>query len=90
MWMETTFCQSCGMPLNGNEELHGTNADGSKNADYCTYCYQEGKYTEDISMEDMIEFCVPHMVEGNPGISEEEARASMKVFFPKLMRWAAQ
>jgi len=88
--METTFCQSCGMPLNSDGELHGTNTDGSKNAEYCTYCYQEGKFTEDMSMEDMIEFCVPHMVESNPGISEDEARASMKVFFPKLKRWAAQ
>ena len=28
--METKFCQSCGMPLQKNEEL-GTNHDGSKN-----------------------------------------------------------
>ena len=28
--METKFCQSCGMPLQKNEEF-GTNHDGSKN-----------------------------------------------------------
>ena len=32
------FCQSCGMPL--TEEVLGTNADGSKNEDYCMYCYK--------------------------------------------------
>ena len=31
--MEQKFCQSCGMPL--TQEILGTNADGSKNEDYC-------------------------------------------------------
>ena len=35
--METKFCQSCGMPLQKNEEL-GTNHDGSKNEEY--HCAQ--------------------------------------------------
>lgn len=39
--METKFCQSCGMPLQKNEEL-GTNHDGSKNEEYCCYCYKDG------------------------------------------------
>lgn len=48
------FCQSCGMPL--DEGTRGTNADGSRNDDYCVYCYKEGKFTQDFSMEEMIEF----------------------------------
>lgn len=32
-----TICQSCRMPMD-REELFGTNADGSKNADYCMHC----------------------------------------------------
>jgi hypothetical protein len=32
------FCQSCGMPLSKGEDF-GTNAGGSKNDDYCVYCY---------------------------------------------------
>ena len=35
---EMNFCQSCGMPL--TEEVLGTNVDGSKNEDYCMYCYK--------------------------------------------------
>ena len=31
--MKQKLCQSCGMPL--TEEVLGTNADGSKNEDYC-------------------------------------------------------
>ncbi|WP_195572600.1 zinc ribbon domain-containing protein [Paenibacillus sp. 1001270B_150601_E10] len=84
---QTTFCQSCGMPLNGSEELLGSNADGSKNEEYCTFCYKDGAFIADVSMEEMIEFCVPHMVEGNQGMTEEAARSSMKAFFPKLKRW---
>lgn len=41
--MEMHFCQSCGMPV--TEELLGTEANGEKNPDYCTYCYQKGAFT---------------------------------------------
>ncbi len=85
--MEMTFCQSCGMPL--NDEVLGTNADGSACQDFCTYCYQGGNYTADMTMDQMIDFCVPHMVQGNPGMSEESAKAQMRSFFPMLKRWKA-
>ena len=45
--MEMKFCQSCGMPLT-SDEVCGTNADGSLSADYCTYCYQQGKFAHDL------------------------------------------
>jgi hypothetical protein len=50
--MEMKFCQSCGMPL--NDHVLGTNADGSKNEDYCMYCYKDGKFLQDCTMEEMI------------------------------------
>ena len=52
--MEQTFCQSCGMPL--EEKLLGTNADGSKNEEYCIYCYKDGAFTGDFTMEEMADF----------------------------------
>ena len=33
------LCQSCAMPLT-EESLLGTNADGTKNGEYCIYCYK--------------------------------------------------
>ncbi|MFQ7087973.1 MAG: zinc ribbon domain-containing protein, partial [Bacteroides sp.] len=48
--METKFCQSCGMPLQKNEEL-GTNHDGSKNEEYFCYCYKDGAFTMDCTMD---------------------------------------
>lgn len=85
--MDQQFCGSCGMPLGGDESLLGTNTDGSKNQDYCTYCYQNGAFTGEMTMEEMIDFCVPHMVEGNAGMTAEEARKQMQAFFPQLKRW---
>jgi hypothetical protein len=38
------YCQSCSMPL-VNRQLLGTEKDGSKNHDYCKYCYQNGAFT---------------------------------------------
>ena len=52
---EMHFCQSCGMPL--TDEILGTNADGSKNEEYCIYCFKDGAFTGDFTMEEMIEFC---------------------------------
>ena len=56
--MEAKLCQSCGMPLSSAEVL-GTNADGSLNEEYCTYCYQHGDFAQDCTMDEMIEHCAP-------------------------------
>lgn len=80
------FCQSCGMPL--QEGMYGTQAGGAQNTDYCKYCYEGGKFTTECTMQEMIDFCVPHMVQGNPGMTEQQAREAMAQFFPQLKRWA--
>lgn len=74
------------MPLVQPED-HGLNADGSRNEDYCHYCWSEGKFTSEETMEEMIESCVPHVSEGNPFPDADSARAAMKELFPKLRRW---
>lgn len=48
--MEQKFCQSCGMPL--NPEVLGTEKDGSKNEEYCTYCYADGHFTVECTMDE--------------------------------------
>jgi len=83
---EMLICQSCGMPLTKTEEF-GNNADGSPNREYCCYCFKDGNFTDDSSMEEMIEFCVPHCSNGNPYANEEEARKALGEYFPTLKRW---
>lgn len=80
-----SFCQSCGMPL--NDEVLGTELDNSTNSDHCIYCYKDGNFTADITMEQMIEFCIPHMINANKDITEDKARSMMHEFFPTLKRW---
>lgn len=83
------FCQSCGMPLE-TKALHGSNADGTISDDYCTYCYKEGRFTSETTMDEMIEFCIPHVSNNNPYPNAEAARAAMQQYFPQLKRWAKQ
>lgn len=46
---EFPICQSCGMPLETPEQM-GTESDGSITRKYCTYCYQNGAFTNDITL----------------------------------------
>ena len=87
--MEQKFCQSCGMPL--SEEVLGTQADGSQSEDYCKYCYADGKFTMDCTMDEMIAHCAQFVEEFNKDadvkVTREEAIARMRQFFPHLKRW---
>ena len=88
--MEERYYQSYGMPMGPTDEHYGTEADGSKSKDYCKYCYDNGAFTSDCTMEEMMEYCVQPMVENVPGMTEAQARAIMNEHFPQLKRWAAK
>ena len=79
------ICQSCAMPLVKAEDF-GTNADGSKNEDYCVYCYTGGAFPGDCTMDEMIETCVPFCLEAGEYKDADEARAAMRAAFPRLKR----
>lgn len=87
--MEEKFCQCCGMPMGNSDELYGTEMGGSKSPDYCKYCYENGAFTFNGTMDEMIESCVPIMVKENAEMDEATARNMMKQFFPTLKRWKA-
>lgn len=81
-----TICQSCSMPLRSDADM-GTNADGSKNQEYCRFCFQAGKFTDEgATMAEKID----KMVEQAKGmnIPEAAARALAQEVLPKLKRWA--
>jgi len=84
--MEQTFCQSCAMPMT-EEAQFGTNADGSKNRDYCCYCFTDGHFTGDQTMEEMVDQCVPFVVKDGVYPDAESARKGMMEFYPTLKRW---
>jgi hypothetical protein len=79
------ICQSCSMPLRTDNDL-GTNADGSKNKDYCHFCFKDGKFTDEgITMEQKIEKMVGMARQMN--IPEDKARAMAENILPTLKRW---
>ena len=87
--MEMKFCQSCGMPI--SKDVFGTNANGTPNEDYCIYCYKDGKFTQDMTMEQMIDFCAQFTDEINrnsgQNLTVEQMKEQMRQFFPQLKRW---
>ncbi|MFZ4400365.1 MAG: zinc ribbon domain-containing protein [Bacteroidales bacterium] len=85
MEKKNKYCQSCGMPLKKDPKFGGSNSDGSINLKYCSYCYENGKFTQaNISAHEMQVFVKEKMKEmGFPGF--------LAGFFakgiPKLERW---
>jgi len=80
-------CQSCGYPLQ-KEEDKGTNADGTRNEEYCIMCFKDGKFIQpDITMEGMIELAAKGLSEFDPNMSYEQAREYVSKVIPQLKRW---
>lgn len=85
---ENNRCESCGMPL-ADSSLLGTEADGSPAMHYCKWCYEDGGYTEpDITMGEMVDVCVGHMITPGSGFTEAETRNYMEGLLPQLERWS--
>jgi hypothetical protein len=78
------ICQSCTFPLNNDKE-RGTNADNSINQDYCIHCFANGEWTQECTMQQMLEICVPHLT--HYGMSKEQATEHLNNLLPTLKRW---
>ena len=58
------YCQSCGMPMSKDPQGGSTNADGSKNQKYCSYCYHNGDFTvKNVTVGEFQELCRKAMIE---------------------------
>ena len=86
--MEMKICQSCSMPM--TEDAHfGTEKDGTKSEDYCTYCYKDGEFVGgDSTMEEVVEFSIKPCLDEGLYPDEETARAELIKIFSGLKRWA--
>ena len=80
-------CQSCGMPIDKDPNKGGTNSNGSKSNKYCSFCFHNGKFTDEgITLKEKIEKNVQIAV-SIMGIPEEQARRNAENLFPNLERW---
>lgn len=80
----TRFCQSCAMPMPEDSVL-GANADGSLNEDYCKYCYDNGGFVKDVTMEEFIKICSQFGEQA--GMTKEQMADHCRKIFPSLKRW---
>lgn len=63
----------------------GTNADGSINTEYCSYCYEDGEFVGDFkTAKEMQDFCIKKMNEA--GMSKIVAWLFTRGI-PRLKRW---
>ncbi|MDR1684652.1 MAG: zinc ribbon domain-containing protein [Elusimicrobiota bacterium] len=58
------FCQSCAMPMKSDPQGGGAETDGGKSQKYCSYCYQNGRFTwNEGGVKDFQEHCRKIMVD---------------------------
>lgn len=82
---DSDYCQSCGMPFFQPKD-HGSEADGTPSDEFCSWCYKDGSFLIDESLEDLIERCAPGMAE-TCHITRDEAVSFMGALLPYLKRW---
>lgn len=85
---EKIRCQSCGMPLSEDFGNLGTEQDGSSNSEYCSFCYQNGGFTNpDQTLEEMIQSSIENMTSSDLKMPVEKATDLANSFIPTLGRW---
>ena len=83
------FCQSCGMPMN-EDKLKGSNIDDTLSNDYCSFCFQKGNLTNNVSLDEQVEMGLPYFPPYiNAKTTEEKDRIKQqsKEFLSSLKRW---
>jgi hypothetical protein len=84
---EKQRCQSCGMPVDESSSNFGTEADGSSSSEFCTFCYQNGEFTNPHqTFDEMVASSVDFMA-SNLGFSAAEATELSNNVIRKLRRW---
>lgn len=90
---DSHFCQSCAMPIKEFDEL-GTESDGGVSSEYCSHCYQEGGFTHERTLDEMVDSNLRFLDEFNKSngthYTEEEAYTILKAHLADLKRWREQ
>jgi hypothetical protein len=77
------------MPMKKDPENGGTDSDGSRSTEYCSYCYEGGAFSspEINTPQEMQKFCIAKMKEmGTPGFIAWLFTQNI----PRLRRWASK
>jgi hypothetical protein len=75
------------MPLDKDPNQGGTNSDQSRSIQYCSFCFQDGKFTDEgITLQEKIDKNVS-MAVTRLNIPKEKAREMAESILPFLGRW---
>lgn len=84
------ICQSCGMDLRTVEDF-GSNLDESVHTDFCKYCFQNGAFSNERTLDEMVEsnlrFLDEYNAEKGLSYTPEQAKTELKQHLSKLKRW---
>jgi hypothetical protein len=79
------FCQSCGMPMDQDPGHGGTEKDGTRSIQYCSYCYENGAFKDNFqSASEMVHFAREKLREQGYGWWKRWFYTS---HIPQLARW---
>ena len=86
--MAEKICPSCAMSLT-EEKYYGTNNDGSKNEDYCIFCFKDGDFTYEITMNEMVDKGIDFLKRfgGLNDKNREGIREILNIMYSGLKRW---
>lgn len=88
--MNEYICQSCGMTMKTAEEF-GIHADQSLHTEYCVYCFKNGTFTREVTVEEMLETNLKYLDHWNKEtgntMTPDEARPVLRQFLSTLKRW---
>lgn len=78
------------MPMSATEHF-GTNKDLTANKEYCCYCFDDGQFTEELTLDEMMdryaELAESYCVQAEREFNREEVYKKIRQSFPLLKRW---
>lgn len=83
------ICQSCGMNIS-DDKNKGTNADKSLSKEYCSFCFTDGMFANNMTLEEQVEIGLPYSPEYTSAKTQEEKdkiRQQTKNYLSTLKRW---
>lgn len=83
------ICQSCGMNIE-DDKYKGTNADGSLSDEYCSFCFKEGGFTNNFSLDQQVSIGLdysPEYKEAKTAEEKDKIRLQAKEYLSGLKRW---
>ncbi|MDA0364395.1 MAG: zinc ribbon domain-containing protein [Chloroflexi bacterium] len=84
---DTLFCQSCGFNMRRDPDF-GTEADGTLTEQWCSGCYHDGAFAEEVDSADAFIHAAVQRIAAQRKQAIGKTRLDLKKELPKLARWA--